>query len=146
MKFKVFMRLGITLYYLHLKPHTQLLKPTNNMGTIALEGLEFFAYHGVHDEEQRIGNRYQVDIQVTVDFSAAAENDKLKYTVNYGDLYEIVSGVMKIKARLLEHIAQLIISNVRERYPNIEKIEVSISKFNPPIGGVCTRAKVTLVG
>jgi dihydroneopterin aldolase len=55
-------------------------------------------------------------------------------------------GVMKIKARLLEHIAQLIISNVRERYPNIEKVEVSVSKFNPPIGGVCTRAKVTLVG
>lgn len=116
------------------------------MGTIALEGLEFFAYHGFHDEEQRIGNRYQVDIQVVTDFSKAAENDKLKYTVNYADLYEIIVEVMKIKARLLEHIAQLIISNVRERYPNIEKIEVSVSKFNPPIGGVCTRAKVTLVG
>jgi len=116
------------------------------MGTIALEGLEFFAYHGVHDEEQRIGNRYQVDIQVNIDFSEAAENDKLKYTVNYGDLYEIISEVMKVKARLLEHIAQLIILNVRERYPKLEKIEVSISKFNPPIGGVCTRAKVTLVG
>ena len=140
------MRLGMTLYYFHPKPPTQPPKPTNNMGIIALEGLEFFAYHGVHDEEQRIGNRYQVDIQVVVDFSEAAENDKLKYTVNYGDLYEIIAGVMKIKARLLEHIAQLIISNVRERYPNTEKIEVSISKFNPPIGGVCTRAKVTLVG
>ena len=116
------------------------------MGTIALEGLEFFAYHGFHDEEQRIGNRYQVDIQVVTDFSEAAENAKLKYTVNYADLYEIIVEVMKIKARLLEHIAQLIISNVRKRYPNIEKIEVSVSKFNPPIGGVCTRAKVTLVG
>jgi 7,8-dihydroneopterin aldolase/epimerase/oxygenase len=116
------------------------------MGIIALEGIEFFAYHGVHEEEQRIGNRYQVDIQVTTDFSEAAENDKLRDTVNYGDLYEIISGVMKIKARLLEHIAQLIISNVRKRYPEIEKVEVSVSKFNPPIGGVCTRAKVTLVG
>ena len=116
------------------------------MGTIALEGLEFFAYHGFHDEEQRIGNRYQVDIQVVSDFSEAAENDKLKYTVNYADLYEIIVEVMKIKARLLEHIAQLIILNVRKRYPNIEKVEVSVSKFNPPIGGVCTRAKVTLVG
>ena len=70
------------------------------MGTIALEGLEFFAYHGFHDEEQRIGNRYQVDIQVVTDFSEAAENDKLKYTVNYADLYEIIVEVMKIKARL----------------------------------------------
>jgi 7,8-dihydroneopterin aldolase/epimerase/oxygenase len=105
------------------------------MGAISLEGIEFFAYHGVHEEEQKIGNRYQVDIMVTTDFSEAAENDKLRDTVNYGDLYEIISGVMKIKARLLEHIAQLIISNVRKRYPEIEKIEVSVSKFNPPIGG-----------
>jgi dihydroneopterin aldolase len=116
------------------------------MGTIALEGLEFFAYHGVYAEEQKIGNRYQIDIQITTDFSEAADTDKLKDTVNYGDLYEIIAGVMKIKAKLLEHIAQLIISSVRERYPNIEKVEVAVSKFNPPIGGVCTRAKVTLMG
>ena len=116
------------------------------MGIIALEGIEFFAYHGVYAEEQRIGNRYQIDISVTTDFSDAAENDKLSDTVNYGDLYEIISGVMKIKAKLLEHIAQLIISSVRQRYPNVEAVEVSVSKFNPPIGGVCTRAKVTLKG
>ena len=116
------------------------------MGIISLEGIEFFAYHGVYAEEQRIGNRYQIDISVTTDFSDAAENDKLSDTVNYGDLYEIISGVMKIKAKLLEHIAQLIISSVRQRYPSIEAVEVSVSKFNPPIGGVCTRAKVTLKG
>ena len=129
-----------------LKHYGQRCPYNKIMGTIALEGLEFFAYHGFHDEEQRIGNRYQVDIQVVVDFSEAAENDKLRDTVNYADLYEIITGVMKIKARLLEHIAKLIISDVRKRYPNIAKVEVSVSKFNPPIGGVCTRAKVTLAG
>jgi dihydroneopterin aldolase len=116
------------------------------MGTIALEGLEFFAYHGVFAEEQKIGNRYQVDITITTDFSEAAQTDKLKDTVNYGDLYDIISGVMQIKAKLLEHIAKLIISSVRERYPLVDSVEVSVSKFNPPIGGVCARAKVTLKG
>ena len=91
---------------------------------VAIKGAEFFAYHGVYAEEQKIGNRYQIDIQITTDFSEAADTDKLKDTVNYGDLYEIIAGVMKIKAKLLEHIAQLIISSVRERYPNIEKVEV----------------------
>lgn len=116
------------------------------MGIIALDGIEFFAYHGVYAEEQKIGNRYQIDIAITTDFSEAAENDKLSDTVNYGDVYEIISGVMKIKAKLLEHIAQLIIKSIRNRYPKVELIEVSVSKFNPPIGGVCTRAKVTLKG
>lgn len=121
------------------------LKP-ENMGTIALEGLEFFAYHGAFAEEQKIGNRYQIDIKITTDLTEPAETDKLKDTVNYGDIYQIISDVMKIKAKLLEYIAQTIISSVRERYPTIEKVEVAVSKFNPPIGGVCTRAKVTLVG
>ncbi|WP_026995336.1 dihydroneopterin aldolase [Flectobacillus major] len=116
------------------------------MGTISLEGLEFFAYHGFYEEERKMGNRYQIDIQITTDFSEAAEKDQLKATVNYVDLYNIIAEVMKIKAKLLEHIGQLIIEKVREVYPNIDEVQVTVSKFNPPIGGVCTRAKVTLQG
>ncbi|MDH4460827.1 MAG: dihydroneopterin aldolase, partial [Flectobacillus sp.] len=73
------------------------------MGIIALEGLEFFAYHGYYEEEQKIGNRYQVDIQITTDFSEAAEEDKLGGTVNYEDLYRIIASIMKDKIKLLEH-------------------------------------------
>ncbi len=114
------------------------------MGTIALEGLEFFSYHGFYDEEQKIGNKYAVDIIVTADFSEAARRDRLSATVNYEALYTITAGVMLRPARLLEHIAHSIIVEVREQYPDVETVEVSVSKFNPPIGGVCHRAKITL--
>ena len=116
------------------------------MGIIALEGLEFFAYHGYYEEEQKIGNRYQVDIQITTDFSEAAEKDKLGGTVNYEDLYRIIASIMKDKIKLLEHIAQRIIQQVRIQYPTVSEIKVSVSKLNPPIGGVCERAKITLIG
>jgi dihydroneopterin aldolase len=116
------------------------------MGIIALEGLEFFAYHGYYEEEQKIGNRYQVDIQITTDFSEAAEEDKLGGTVNYEDLYRIIASIMADKIKLLEHIAQRIIQQVRIQYPAVSEIKVSVSKLNPPIGGVCERAKITLIG
>ncbi len=116
------------------------------MGTITLEGLEFFAYHGFFDEEQRIGNKYSVDITVTADLSEAARRDRLSATVDYGELYKITLGVMQRKARLLEHIALSIIEDIRGRYPDLNLIEVSVSKFNPPIGGVCHRAKITMKG
>lgn len=116
------------------------------MGTITLEGLEFFAYHGFFDEEQRIGNKYSVDITVTTDLSEAARRDRLSATVDYGELYKITLGVMQRKARLLEHIALTIIENIRAQYPDLATVEVSVSKFNPPIGGVCHRAKITLKG
>jgi dihydroneopterin aldolase len=116
------------------------------MGTIGLEGLEFFAYHGFYAEEQKIGNRYQVDIQITTDFSEAAQEDKLSATVNYEDLYQIIALVMKNKIKLLEHIAQQIINDVRLKYPGVFDVKVTVSKFNPPIGGVCNRAVISLNG
>ncbi|RIV19131.1 dihydroneopterin aldolase [Fibrisoma montanum] len=114
------------------------------MGTITLEGLEFFAYHGFYDEEQKIGNKYSVDIVVTADFSEAARRDRLSATVNYEELYRITATVMQRPARLLEHIAHSIIEEVRRKYADVESVEVSVSKFNPPVGGVCHRAKITL--
>lgn len=116
------------------------------MGTIALEGLEFFAYHGAYMEEQKIGNRYSVDIKIETNFLQAAETDRLKETVNYEDLYNLIRVVMHQKHRLLEHIGYSIIQKTREQYPNIQQVEVSVSKFNPPIGGVCERARITMKG
>lgn len=116
------------------------------MGTIALEGLEFFAYHGFYDEEQKIGNKYSVDIVVTADFSEAARRDKLSATVNYEELYRITTSVMQRPARLLEHIAHTLIEEIRGTYPNVGEVEVSVSKFNPPVGGVCHRARITMKG
>lgn len=116
------------------------------MGTIALEGLEFFSYHGYYDEEQKIGNKYSVDIVVTADFSEAAHLDRISATVNYEDLYAITLRVMQQPARLLEHIAHRIIQEIRASYANLNSVEVSVSKFNPPIGGVCHRARITMQG
>lgn len=116
------------------------------MGTIALEGLEFFAYHGYYPEEQLIGNKYALDITVQTDFHEAARHDKLSETVNYATLYQIATKVMKEPAKLLEHIAFKVIASIREHYPNVATITVKVSKFNPPVGGVCARSVITMEG
>jgi 7,8-dihydroneopterin aldolase/epimerase/oxygenase len=51
---------------------------------------------------------------------------------------------MKKKHRLLEHVGHEIIASVKAKFKHIEKINVVVSKFNPPIGGVCHKAKVVL--
>ncbi|MCU0323787.1 MAG: dihydroneopterin aldolase [Spirosomaceae bacterium] len=114
------------------------------MGTISLEGMEFFAYHGVADEEQLIGNKFSIDVTITTDLTIAAETDKLRNTINYEVLYKIVADVMKKKHRLLEHVAYQIIRKAKEQFTDIQNIKVSVSKFNPPVGGVCERSRVTI--
>lgn len=114
------------------------------MGIVSLEGLEFFAYHGFYQEEQKIGNKYSVDIKVETLFGKAAAEDKLEGTVNYEVLYEIVKNEMNKPSKLLENIAQRIIDATFRQFSDIHFVEVSISKYNPPIGGICNRAKITL--
>lgn len=111
---------------------------------VALEGMEFFAFHGFYDEEQKIGNKYGVDLRVYVDLTAAAASDSLPRTINYEQLYAIVLGEMRLPARLLEHLGQRILDRVMTQFAYLGAAEVSVSKFNPPLGGICTRACVTL--
>lgn len=114
------------------------------MGQITLEGMEFFAYHGHFDEEQKIGNKYSINVTIDADLSAPSSTDNLKDTINYGEVYEMVKTVMSKKHRLLEHVGYEIITAIKARFINIEKVSVQVSKYNPPIGGVCHKAKVTL--
>lgn len=116
------------------------------MGKVSLEGMEFYARHGYYEEERVIGNKYSVDVTLDVDFSEAASDDKLEGTVNYEKVYEIVQNVMSIDANLLEHLAGKMIKALRENFPEINRVRVRISKYNPPIKGLCRKATVELEG
>jgi dihydroneopterin aldolase len=114
------------------------------MGKITLEGLEFFAFHGYYDEEQKIGNKYGVDITIETFLEKAGADDKLSETIDYEELYKIIREAMNIPSRLLENIGGRIMEVVFANFPLVTYVELSISKFNPPIGGICKRAIVTL--
>lgn len=116
------------------------------MGLVALEGMEFYARHGYYEEERIIGNKYSVDVELDIDFGRAALEDKLEGTVNYEKVYEVVAEVMNIDAMLLEHLAGKIIKNLKDVFPKVNAVTVKVSKYNPPIKGLCRRATVTLTG
>ncbi|MBC6401915.1 MAG: dihydroneopterin aldolase [Ekhidna sp.] len=116
------------------------------MGKVSLQGMEFYARHGYYEEERMIGNKYSVDVTLDVDFSEAATDDRLEGTVNYEKVYEIVRDVMSIDANLLEHLAGKMVKVLREVFPEVSHAKVTISKYNPPIKGLCKRATVELEG
>ena len=105
------------------------------MSTIALEGMDFHAYHGCFAEEQVTGNTFFVDIYFDSDTGNAENSDELSDTVNYSEIYEIIKAEMSIKSKLLEHVGKRIINAIKKRFPQIESIELKVSKMNPPIGG-----------
>jgi 7,8-dihydroneopterin aldolase/epimerase/oxygenase len=113
-------------------------------GQIILEGLEFHAYHGVYPHERDSGNWFEVDIAVDTDFTEGAKTDELAGTVNYETLFRLIKEEMEKPSKLLETVVQCIVDSVLKELPKVIKVEVSISKLNPPIGGKCRKATVRL--
>jgi dihydroneopterin aldolase len=113
-------------------------------GKVALEGLEFHAYHGVYPHERSSGNKFEVDVFVVTDFSESAFHDDLAGTINYEDLYAIVKEEMAKPSKLLETVGYAIAKKSLDSFKEARSVDVNISKFNPPIGGVCKKATVTV--
>ena len=114
-------------------------------GKVILEGLEFHAYHGVYPHERSSGNKFEVDVVVDTRFSESAFHDDLSGTINYEDLYALIRNVMEQPAKLLETVGHSIAEKTLKTFASAQRVEVRISKFNTPIGGVCRKATVEVV-
>jgi dihydroneopterin aldolase len=114
------------------------------IGRVALEGLEFHAFHGVYPHERESGNWFEVDVAVETDFSLAATTDELIGTVNYETLFRVIKTEMEQPSKLLETVAEKIANDVLDKFPNALSVHLTISKLNPPIGGKCKKATISL--
>ncbi len=105
------------------------------MGLIVIENMEFYAFHGHYREEQIVGNRFIVDLNIETDMTVAAKSDNLKDAVNYQKAYQIVKTQMDRRSYLLENIAGRILDALYAELEGIKKARVKVSKINPPMGG-----------
>ena len=113
---------------------------------ILVEGMEFFAYHGFYPEEQLVGCKYSVDLILTTDVSHAALTDELDGTINYEVVYKIVRREMEQNSKLIEHVAKRIILALRAAFPLLEEVEITLYKYNPPLGGKLNRVAIQMLG
>jgi len=105
------------------------------MSKIILENMMFHAFHGVLEHEQRLGNTFFVTLSMEFDTSHAGKTDELNHTVNYQLVYDVVKAQMDIRSKLIEHVGQRILDHVFTEFSQIRKLEVKLSKQNPPLGG-----------
>ncbi|MGA0966361.1 MAG: dihydroneopterin aldolase [Flavobacteriia bacterium] len=105
------------------------------MGKIFLKNIRLYAYHGCMDEEEKIGSDYIVNLTVAADLERCSKSDRLLDTVDYVALHNIVKEEMKIRSKLLEHVAERILMRVMKEHASVKKSTVMVSKRNPPIGG-----------
>lgn len=116
------------------------------MSKVALEGMQFYAYHGYYEEERLIGGQFVVDVYIDTNFVIAAQSDDLSGTVNYETVYFICRMEMKRPSKLIEHVAQRIHNKLSSVFTKASGVVVRISKLNPPLGGPVSRSFVEVGG
>ncbi|HLY69490.1 MAG TPA: dihydroneopterin aldolase [Puia sp.] len=113
------------------------------MITIHLHEIIVFAHHGIYDEEKISGNKFEVNLDVSFD-SKKNKFDSIKDTVDYEILNVIVKECMKVPTPLLEKVCGMIIKKVKNHYPFIAEINISVFKLQPPIKDFSGRAGVSI--
>ncbi len=102
------------------------------MLSIQLKDLKFKSFHGLYDQEKILGNNFIVNVCVKY----LPENDIIKSldeTINYENIFEIVSQKMATPTELLETLVTEITQQIFDTFQLVNEVEISIAKQNPPI-------------
>jgi len=111
---------------------------------IFLGGMEFFARHGVREEERRLGQRFVVDLEVGTDCRPAAAADDPALCVDYAALYDLVTKTVQDGPfRLIETVAERVAQAVLARFP-VAYVRVRVAKPHAPLPGVFREAAVEI--
>lgn len=103
---------------------------------ILLEGLRFYAYHGVNPEEKAQGQRFLVDLALRTDLRPAGEADDLALTVSYSAVYKRVKATVEGLPRdLIEAVAEEIARAILAEFPAVSRATVTVRKPEAPIKG-----------
>jgi len=113
--------------------------------TITLAGMAFYAYHGLHDEEARLGQRFDIDVAVGLDLAPAGRSDDYADTVGYDRLHRTVEAVvLGPRLNLIEALADRIARAVLAEFAEIEDVAVTVRKPGAPVPGIFDHAAVTV--
>lgn len=103
------------------------------MEKIEVKGLTLQAFHGVGEQERRVGNLFRLDITLDCDLSRAMESDCVDDTISYADVIDLVKQEMAKPSLLLEHVLWRLRDSLTATWPSIQGGTIRLAKLTPPI-------------
>ena len=111
---------------------------------LRLNNMVFHGYHGYWDEERQVGQRFEVDVELTVAVGTAARSDHIRDTVDLYKVYQTVEKVVTGKQyKLVETLAEKIASTLLRRFA-IGEVHLRVRKPNSPVPGICDGIEVEI--
>ena len=120
-------------------------KQEKRMGIIRLHNAVFYAYHGVLLDEQNLGGKFEVDVELHCDLSQGAQSDHLDDTVNYERVYDCIRTlVLEKKHLLLESLASAVGMGILNNFRKVQSVTVKVRKPSAPVKGIVDYVEVEL--
>ena len=117
----------------------------SSLDIIRLHNAVFYAYHGVLSDEQNLGGKFEVDVDLHCDLSRGGKTDSLRQTINYERVYDDVKQlVLGKKYFLIEALAETIADGLLKNYRKVQKVVVRVRKPSAPVKGVIDHVEVEL--
>lgn len=113
--------------------------------TITLSRIGVFAYHGVYEEENRLGQRFFISITARLDLAEAGRNDDLNASVSYADLAQLVQEIaVSERFQIIEALGERIAQDTLRLFPRIEEVSVTIEKPGAAVAAILEGIAVTI--
>ena len=112
---------------------------------IILTEMQFYGYHGCSEEERKLGQHFEVDVELDIDLKSAGKSDNIDETVDYVEVYEEIERIVTGKSRkLIETVSEEIADKILSKFTKVEAVEVTLRKNAAPFRGNIKSAAVKI--
>ena len=113
--------------------------------SIFIKGVVIHARHGVMEHESKVGQRFVLDLELTIELKDAARSDKLVDTVSYAAIVETTARAFTARShRLVESAAGAVADALLEDFARVTCVEVTVRKPHAPIAAIFEDVGVVL--
>jgi dihydroneopterin aldolase len=112
---------------------------------VFVSGLVIHAHHGVMEHESKVGQRFVLDLELSLDLAGASHSDKLVDTVSYAAIVDTASRAFTARShKLVEAAAGAVADALLSAFARVSAVRVTVRKPHAPIAAIFADVGVTL--
>jgi 7,8-dihydroneopterin aldolase/epimerase/oxygenase len=112
---------------------------------ILIQRIGVYAYHGVYEEEGRLGQRFFITVECGLDLSAAGRTDDLTQSISYADIAARVQEIaVGGRFNIIEALAEAIAQDLLASFPRIEEVSITVEKPGAAVPAILDNIAVTI--
>ncbi len=114
--------------------------------TIFVNGLLVHGHHGVMAHEEKVGQRFVIDLELAIDLAEAGRSDKLADTVSYSAVVDTATRAFTRESfRLVEAAAAAVADALIDGFPQVVSVRVTLHKPHAPIAAIFNDVGVSIL-